>query len=304
MRLAAVDVGTNSTRLLIVQYEKKKYKVLERDLIVSRLGEGVDKNKYLNEKAILRTVNALEQYDEKIKKYNVKKTKVVGTSALRDVKNKADFVDLLSKKTSLEIKIISGNEEAQYIYNGVKTDINNRDFLVLDIGGGSTEFIWKKKNNIVDKSLDIGAVRLTERVILNSKKPLTKKDYKNLKKEINKVLNKHDIGKFKTKKLIGVGGTITTLAAINLGLEKYDSRKIHKYLLSKENIDQIFERISKSNFVERKNIAGLNEKRADIITAGTVILKLVMEKLNINVITISERDILFGLINEALEESK
>lgn len=303
MKVAAIDIGTNSTRLLIVDYKNGTYTVLDRDLIISRLGEGVDKNKYLNDKAIERTVTALEKYDKKIKKYNVKKVKIVGTSALRDVKNKNDFINLLKKRTSFKINIISGNQEAKYIYKGVKTDIKSNDFLIVDIGGGSTEFIWKNQKEIVEKSLDIGAVRLTERIVEDSKKALSNKEQKKLQKEINQALNKENINKYKAKKLIGVGGTITTLAAMNLGLEKYDSGKIHQYLLLKEDIEQLFNKLSKSNISERKNMKGLNESRADIITAGAIILELIMEIVDINKITVSERDILYGLINEAIEET-
>lgn len=303
MKVAAIDIGTNSTRLLIVDYKNGTYTVLDRDLIISRLGEGVDKNKYLNDKAIERTVTALEKYDKKIKKYNVKKVKIVGTSALRDVKNKNDFINLLKKRTSFKINIISGNQEAKYIYKGVKTDIKSNDFLIVDIGGGSTEFIWKNQKEIVEKSLDIGAVRLTERIVEDSKKALSNKEQKKLQKEINQALNKENINKYKAKKLIGVGGTITTLAAMNLGLEKYDSGKIHQYLLLKEDIEQLFNKLSKSNISERKNMKGLHESRADIITAGAIILELIMEIVDINKITVSERDILYGLINEAIEET-
>lgn len=304
MKFAAVDVGTNSTRLLIVEYENGNYQVLERDLVITRLGEGVDENNLLKKEAIKRTVNALEKYDKKINDYEVKSTKVVGTSALRDVKNKENFTRLLQKNTKLNLQVISGTEEAQYIYRGVKTDLCNKDFLIIDIGGGSTEFIWEKENKVIEKSLDIGAVRLTERVINNSKKPLSKKEYNILKKEINNILVNENIDKLKTKKLIGVGGTITTLAAMNLKLKMYSSEKIHKHVLTKDKADKIFGKLAKRNFYKRKEIAGLNEKRADIITAGAAILKFIMEIINIGEIQISERDILFGLINEAIEESE
>lgn len=304
MKIAAVDVGTNSTRLIIVQFKNESYKVLERELTITRLGEGVDENNFLKKEAIERTVNALQKYDQKINKYNVKHTKVVGTSALRDVNNKDDFIKLLREKTSLKLKIISGNKEAKYIYKGVKTDISNKDLLIIDIGGGSTEFIWKKKNKIIEKSLNIGAVRLTERIIEDNKKPLTKKNYRSLIQEINNVLENNNITEVKINNLIGVGGTITTLAAMNLGLEIYDSKKIHKHILEKRDVDRIFNKLSQSSFVERKKMTGLNEKRADIIIAGVVILKVIMEMLAINDIQISERDILFGLIDEALGESR
>lgn len=303
MKVAAIDIGTNSTRLLIVDYEDGNYKVLERDLIITRLGEGVDDSKFLTDEAINRTIKALEKYDKKIKKYNIKKVKAVGTSALRDVKNKNDFINPLAKKISFKINIISGNQEAKYIYQGVKTDIKNSDFLIIDIGGGSTEFIWKNQNNIIEKSLDIGAVRLTERIIEDSKKPLSNVEQEKLQNEIKKILNNQNIKKFKTKKMIGVGGTITTLAAMNLGLEEYDSGKIHQCLLLKEDIEQLFNKLSKSNISERKNMKGLNESRADIITAGAIILELIMEIVDINKIKVSERDILYGLINEAIEET-
>ena len=302
MKIAAIDIGTNSTRLLIVDYIDCEYNILERDLITTRLGEGVDKNGYLNKKAIKRTIEALEIYNNKIKEYGVDETKVVGTSALRDVKNNQNFVELVKEKTSFNLEVISGNKEASYIYIGVKSDINKENFLISDIGGGSTEFIWKKNDKVIEKSLDIGAVRLTERNIENKNKALTNNNYNALKTEIKEIIEGSEINSDKADKMIGVGGTITTLAAMDLELVEYDSQKIHHYLLSKKKIDEIFVKLSQSNLDERKNMKGLNEGRADIITAGTVILKLIMEQFDFKEILISERDILFGLINEVIEK--
>ncbi len=302
MKIAAIDIGTNSTRLLIVDYIDCEYNILERDIITTRLGEGVDKNGYLNKNAVKRTINALEIYNNKVKKYGVDETKVVGTSALRDVKNDQEFVELVKEKTFFDLEVISGNEEASYIYSGVKSDINEENFLIIDIGGGSTEFIWKKNNKLIEKSLNVGAVRLTERNIRDKNKVLNNKNYKALKNEIEEIIDGSEINSVKAAKMIGVGGTITTLAAMDIELVEYDSKKIHHYLLSKKNIDKIFVKLSQSNLDERKKMKGLNEGRADIITAGTVILKLIMEKFDFSEILISERDILFGLINEVIKK--
>ncbi len=304
MRIAAIDVGTNSTRLLIVDYKKGKYNVLKRKLITTRLGEGVDQNHNLTNEAISRGIDALKDFDELIKKYEVVETKAVGTSALRDVRNSQEFLHKVENDFSFNLEVISGKKEAQYIYQGVKSDFKEKDFLTIDIGGGSTEFIWQKNNSIIEESLNIGAVRLTERYISNPESILSNSEYKDIKEEIVKVINNSPINNIKTSKIVGVGGTITTLGAMDLELIKYQSKKIHLYSLKKANVNKILDKLVTSKLKERKKLKGLNPERADIITAGTIILKIIMDEFDFSIITISERDILFGLINEVINKNK
>lgn len=304
MRIAAIDVGTNSTRLLIIDYKNEKFNVLKRELITTRLGEGVDQNRILTNKAIKRGLDALKYFDELITKYEVVETRAVGTSALRDVKNSQDFLNKIEKNLSFNLEIISGKKEAKYIYQGVKSDFEEKDFLTLDIGGGSTEFIWQKNNNIIEESLDIGAVRLTERNISNPESSLTTNEYSAIKEDIIRVLKNSRINDIITSKIVGVGGTITTLGAMDLRLSEYQSEKIHLYSLQKVNVDKLLNRLINSSLKERKKMNGLNPKRADIIIVGAIILKIIMDKFNFSEIIISERDIQFGLINKVIKKNK
>ena len=298
MKLAAIDIGTNSTRLLIAEYLGGNYKVLERDMITTRLGEGVDKNSFLSEKAITRTINAVKKFANNIKKHNIKKVKLVGTSALRDVNNNNKFSDILEEKTGYKLNIITGKKEAELIYKGVSTDLEEKNYRIVDIGGGSTEFIWSNENTIEMKSYDIGAVRLTERFISDIQKPLSKKEYNNIKQEVEKTITRLSKKEIADKTVIGVGGTITTLGAMDLGMTEYKSNKLHKHKLYHDSINQTLEQITGLSLNQRKDLTGLKPERADIITAGNIILNTIIEYYSYEFIMISERDILFGMIKE------
>jgi exopolyphosphatase/guanosine-5'-triphosphate,3'-diphosphate pyrophosphatase len=298
LRLAAIDIGTNSTRLIIMEFLHGDYKVIERDMITTRLGEGVDRNRCLSDEAISRTIKAVKKFKKSIGKQDVDEVNIVGTSALRDVKNKNKFSNFFRKQTGYNLKIIKGKKEAELIYKGVKTDLEQTNTLIIDIGGGSTEFIWSEKEKIKLKSYDIGAVRLTERYIPDPKKPIKRGELNNIKQEVEKIIEDLPEEKITGRKAIGVGGTITTLGAIDLGLTKYDSEKIHCYNLNYHSIKKILNKVAKLRLIERENLVGLDPKRADIIIAGNIILKAIMEKFTFSDIMISERDILFGIIEE------
>ena len=298
MKIASIDIGTNSSRLLIAEYENKSYREIKRDLITTRLGKGVDQTGTLSYEAINRVVTAVMRFDRDIKKYNVEKINFVGTSALRDVDNSDELINLILQKTSLKLKVISGEEEAKLIYKGVSIDLPFNNFLIIDIGGGSTEFIWKNNNNLKFKSLDIGAVRMTERYIKNPVSGLNYKIYRNMTEDIYKLLEHNlqlDIKKLPT---VGVGGTITTLAAIDQKMEYYNSDKIHHYQLPGATVRKLLKNIFYMNLEQRKRLKGLNEKRADIILAGMVIVHALQNFIQFDKITLSEHDILYGLITD------
>lgn len=299
MKAAAIDMGTNSARLLIAEYIEGKYKVSDRGLITTRLGEGVDKSGFLQEKAISRGVKAVKKFKNKIDSEKVKEVAVIGTSALRDVDNADIYSDLLKKETGYKLKIVSGSEEARLIYQGVSLDFKTDNLLIIDIGGGSTEFIWQD-SKVNYKSLNIGAVRMTERYITDSDRPLQESKYKQIYNKISEELNKLNIGTAQPQ-AAGVGGTITTLGAIDQKLTKYDSNKIHGYRLKLAVVKQILNELKNKTLAERKDIAGLQPERADIITAGTIILAIIMEKFKLDEITVSENDILFGIAREICE---
>ncbi len=301
MRLAAVDMGTNSSRLLIVDYIDGDFKILKRRLITTRLGEGVDQTGLLSRDAISRAIRAIKQFKMEIETIGgVKKLEMVGTSALRDVTNAGKLVKLIAEETGYELEIVNGQEEARLTYGGVLLDFPGQKILIIDIGGGSTEFIWDRKGKGCCKSLDIGAVRMTERFISDFKRPLSKLDYENLSTEVYRLLKKWLDNSFDNRPAVGVGGTITTLAAMDLKLEKYDRTKIHSYVLKYKQVNKLLERLSGLGINARKKLTGLQPERADVIVAGTIILEQIMKFIGLKQIIVSEYDILFGIIREGI----
>ncbi len=305
MRAAAIDIGTNSTRLLIAEKNKGGINILNRSLEITRLGEGVDKSLLLNEKAVKRVLRALNNFREKLLKYNVKNIKIVGTSALRDVKNAEVLSERMKEKFGMELEIISGEKEAELNYKGAAADLENK-FLLLDIGGGSTEFIWPKKDrklqdSLIFKSLDIGCVRMTERFVKNPALILPDREAESIAKYTSNLLKENEINISSDFFIRGVGGTITTLAAIKLSLEKYDSSQIESIRLTTDDLFSIYSKLKNVSLNKREKITGLQPKRADIITAGVIILITVLKHLDVNKISVSDRDILYGLIFEQLK---
>ena len=301
MKKAAIEMGTNSTRLLIAEIVNKEIKTLKKDLITTRLGEGVDKNKILNESAIKRGLEALQVFKEQIKDYEVKEVRLVGTSALRDVKNGDQFQKLVKDKIGYNLEIISGKKEAELIFKGVTYSYDFEDYIIIDIGGGSTEFIWKSPafKKVKMDSLNLGAVRLTERFITSPEQSISEQVVNEVAEFIKKEIQT-EVTKLPTiDNLIGVGGTITTMATILLKAEKYSSKAVHDYILNFKEIDNILNRLRKLPIKERKQIKGLNPDRADIIVAGVIILKEIMKSLNTKQLRVSDNDILEGLLIEA-----
>lgn len=297
MKLAAIDMGTNSSRLLMVSCSKGKIRVLKRKLITTRLGEGVDQFGMLKQKAIKRAIKAVKQFKSEIKKIgDIQKIEMVGTSALRDVGNAVELVELIEKETGYNLEIIDGQEEAYLTYCGVRLDCCEQKPLVIDIGGGSTEFIWEEDDKTYFKSLNIGAVRMTERFISDPESPFLTSEYENLASEIYKLLDRELSTSFNDRLVIGVGGTITTLAAMDLKLEQYNRNKIHGHILKTKQIKNLLHKIGRLKLKERKEVRGLQPERADIIIVGTVILEMIVKYMNLDKIAVSEFDLLFGLI--------
>src|SRR6056297_41867 len=298
---AVMEMGTNSTRLLIADLKKRELKVLKKDLITTRLGEGVDKNKRLNGKAVERGLKALRAFKKEIDKYDVSSYKLVGTSALRDVNNGEKFQKLIKEEIGYDLEIISGQKEAEFIFKGVTFGYDFSDYIIIDIGGGSTEFICKniEEEQVEMKSLDSGAVRLTERFIADPALELSKNVIKKMSKFVEQELEKEIEILTGEDNLIGVGGTITTLAAILLKLENYDPQAIHDYVLDFSQVNKVLDKLRKLDLAKRKKVKGLNPDRADIIIAGIVILIEIMKNLRSLKLRVSDYDMLHGLLIEA-----
>jgi len=286
----AIDVGTNSVRLLIAECENNKINYVYKDLKTTRLGEGLRSN-VLQEKAIERTVQALEEFLKILDRYKITKVRAIATSAAREALNS----DILVKKAlalGLKIEIISGEEEAWLSYRGATSAWPGVPHqVVIDIGGGSTEITYSVNDKIVSTSVKAGAVRCTENNWTEGQ----------IKETFQSVIEK--ISSLPERILIGVGGTITSLAAIAQELTTYDYRLIQGFKLKSAKIKSIRNKLAQLPLTERRQIPGLQPSRADIIVAGTDILLALMSGLKEEQILVSERDLLDGIILGLAEEA-
>lgn len=298
MRLGAIDVGTNSCRMLLMEYSGGRYTELARGQEITRLGAGVDQNRFLSRPAVERTVAVIKSFTRMMAQYRPTEINIVGTSALRDVKNPQLLSNRLEEETGKRIKVISGAEEAGLIYQGVSLNLAETDYLIIDIGGGSTELICSETAGINYKSLDMGALRMTERYLENPQLPLTQQELAVMQKGIRAELGVVPEINGATMALVGTGGTVTTLAAIDLQMEAYDSKRIERYCLTRARIAEILSCLSRLSARERSGIPGLQKGREEIIIAGTVILAEIMTTFGFKEMMISEQGILLGLIRE------
>ena len=291
MRIAVIDIGTNSTRLLIAESGSGKLEVINKRLITTRLGEGIGNTTVLLRPAVDRTIHALRNFCSIIEETGVDTVVVAATSAVRDAGNRREFISEVKSKTGLEVRVLSGTEEAELSYAGVlgglKTGGNlvteGKTPVVIDIGGGSTEFIWTRYGALKCISTRVGAVRMTER----------KASQAEIEEILEEVLD--DIRISGAKYLVGVGGTITTAAAVEKKLRVYDPAVIHGYFLKKEAIGSILADLEAMPLDRRKEVPGLQPERADIITAGLRILLTVVGGLDLEGIIVSETDIMYGM---------
>lgn len=300
MKIGMIDIGTNSMRLLIADYKNNKIQNRKKYINTTRIGQGVDKEGYITKNTIERNLKALKEFSDKCNEENCQKVYCMGTSALRDSKNGQDFVREAKKLTGIDVNIICGEEESSLGFIGVLQGIQkdkNEDILVIDIGGGSTEFIVGNEKGIkFCKSENVGALRMTERFITTD--PISNEEFNAMVAFIEKTIST-TINKLKTiniSKIIGIGGTITSLSAMNQKLEIYSMEKIHNSVVTKKDLEKILQNLKIMTLNDKKTLKGLQPKRADIITTGVKILHIVMEKLEFDKIMISEYDNLEGLI--------
>jgi|SRR6056297_1788262 len=297
MKKAIIEMGTNSTRLLIAEKSGSKINVIDKALITTRLGEGVDSNKLLNKEAIKRGLHAIDSFQRKIDKHDVQSVKIIGTSALRDVNNSQELIQRIKDAFGYELKIITGKKEAVLTYKGVSQDLDLSNYIIIDIGGGSTEIICQdNQQELKTFSINIGAVRLADRFIKNKKGTLSKSVIEKISIYVNNEFKKCLDIKPGTNNLIGVGGTITSAASIMLKLKDYEPDAIHNYTLKYSDINRILNILRKLELNKRKKVKGLNPHRADIILPGLIILIEVMKCLRTLHLRVSEHDILYGLL--------
>jgi exopolyphosphatase/guanosine-5'-triphosphate,3'-diphosphate pyrophosphatase len=300
-RVASIDIGTNTILLLIAEVNKGVLKpLLEKETIV-RLGEGVHRNGVLLEGAIERGIQTLTQYLRDCREMDAQRIFAAGTSALREAKNAGDFLKRAEEKLNLAIEIISGEEEAQLSFLAVARDLGNpeKPILVVDVGGGSTEFVLGKGNQISHcVSLPVGSVRFTEQFLLSD--PVRQEEWVAMENEIIKGLGKVPPPQ-KSFTMVAVGGTATTLASVELGLEHFVYKEIHHFVLGRKALKGQLELYRSKTLEERRKIPGLFPARADVILAGGAILYFAMEKLEVPSVLISCHGVRYGLLYKKLQ---
>lgn len=302
MILAAIDIGTNTTRLLIADVVGDNLKDIRRQAIITRLGQDVDETHRFSSEAMERTLQVIADYKKVLEEAGAESVRVVATSAARDAQNGQEFVDEVKNRFEFDVLVLSGMEEAMWAFLGATSDFPfpkpySRP-VVIDIGGGSTELAYGQGMSLQKiYSLDVGSVRLTEMFVKSD--PPSPAEIESVKSYVQEKVASpiEEIVKADSDLIgIGVAGTITTLSAIDQKMEVYDPGKIHLSTLTVEEIRDILGQLVSVSLEDRKKIPGLERKRADVIIAGTVITLEILERLGLDKLTVSERDLLDGLI--------
>jgi len=301
MRIGVVDVGTNSVRLLVADGDQTNLADLERDLVITRLGEGVDRDRRLGGEPLRRTVAAIAGYVEKARAHHAEVIRIIATSAVRDAANRDEFKDAVKRATDLEPVLLSGDQEAQLGFLGATVDVSKQPpYLVVDIGGGSTELVRGSERAEKFISLDIGSVRLTERHINND--PPADDEIDAVAKDADAHLEEAltALGSEVANIMIGLAGTITTVGAIALDLKTYDRDAIHHSVLARAQIAAIRERLASMTSEQRRALPAMPRGREDVIVAGVVILERAMDRFGFDECLVSESDILDGVAIDVL----
>ena len=302
-RVAAVDCGTNSIRLLVADVDPHSGELvdLDRRMKIVRLGQGVDRTGRLAPEALERTFDACREYAEVIKKQGAERIRFIATSASRDAENRDEFVDGVREILGVEPEVITGDQEAELSFVGATRELAGRESsLVVDIGGGSTEFVVGDDRVRAARSVDIGCVRLTERHLMADGvliDPPTPEAIASIRADIEAALDlaEQTVPLREPRTLVGLAGTVTTLAGIALGLSSYDSAVIHRSRMSYEQVKEITGRLLAAGHQERAAIPVMHPGRVDVITAGSLVLLAVMERTGAPEVIVSEHDILDGI---------
>jgi exopolyphosphatase/guanosine-5'-triphosphate,3'-diphosphate pyrophosphatase len=301
MRVAAVDLGTNSTRLLVADVIDGNVEEIARRLTITRLGEGVDARRRLLPVPIARVRNCLAEYRGELESLGAERTLAVATSAVRDAENGEAFLGEIEWSYGFITRLLSGDEEAQLTFAGVTAARDGTDpILVVDVGGGSTELIVGARDRVeYHSSLDLGCVRMTERFLHSD--PPGGRELDACSAFTKELLAERvpEAVRDRVDHAVGVAGTVTTLAALDLGLEAYDPDRVHGHRVSRAAVDKQLERLAAVPLEERRAIPGLEPERAPVIVAGVVIVREVLDHFGLDALEASEHDILDGAALEA-----
>ncbi len=297
MRVAAIDCGTNSIRLLIADVAGDNFREISRDMEIVRLGQGVDKTGQFHPDAIARTLRAVDKYASEIARRGVEKIRFCATSATRDASNRQFFIDGVVERLGIAPEVISGEEEAFLSFTGATKELPDSlaPFLVIDIGGGSTEFVLGNRKVIAAKSVNIGCVRMSERHFLHD--PATVTEIESARIDIQKAISEasQHVDIKGAKSLIAVAGTATTVAAAALELPTYDRHSIHLSRISADKTHEVSEMFLRMNRSERTALGYMHPGRVDVIGAGSLVLSEIMKATGAKEFIASESDILDGM---------
>jgi exopolyphosphatase / guanosine-5'-triphosphate,3'-diphosphate pyrophosphatase len=287
MRVGVIDLGTNSTRLLVADVDDGRVDEVARRTIITRLGEGVDERQKLLPLPISRVRNALSEYRRELDELDAERVLAIGTSAVRDAENGEAFLGEIEWSYGFATRLLSGKEEAELTRRGVADGRELGDeVLVLDVGGGSTELTTA--HQLI--SVDIGSVRLTERYLHGD--PPTREELDAAARAVREALPD-----LQPREAVGVAGTITTLATLELG--GYDPERVHGHRLSRESVAAQLERLAALPLAQRRELPGLEPERAPVIVGGAVIVRELLDRYGLPGLDVSERDILHGAALEA-----
>ena len=297
MRVAVVDIGTNSTRLLVADVRDGAVEELDRRSVVTRLGEGVDATGRLADAAQERVFERLAQYAESIERHGCARRLAVLTSAVRDADNGAAFSDAVRERFGLDARTLSGDEEARLTYLGATAarDGGAEPLLVVDIGGGSTELVTGARGEMdFHVSTQAGVVRHTERFLRDD--PPAREDVDALAREVRAVFEEAVPAEVRerVRAAVAVAGTATSVAAIDAGIEPYDPARVEGAVVRAFRLEEISANLVALPLEERRAVPGLHPDRAPTIVAGTILLSQVLEAFGLDRFEASERDILWG----------
>jgi exopolyphosphatase/guanosine-5'-triphosphate,3'-diphosphate pyrophosphatase len=313
-RVAAIDCGTNSIRLLVADADPETGELvdLDRRMTIVRLGQGVDRTGRLAPEALERTFAACHEYAAIIKEHGAERVRFVATSASRDAENREDFVRGVLDILGVEPEVISGDQEAEFSFTGATKELTGREdlakpFLVVDIGGGSTEFVVGDDHVRGARSVDIGCVRMTERHLVRDgvvTDPPAPEQIEAIRADIEAALDlaEHSVPLREAHTLVGLAGSVTTISAIAQDLPEYDSEAIHHSRVSYDRVREITDRLLASTHAERAAIPSMHPGRVDVIGAGALVLLSIMERIGASEVVVSEHDILDGIAYKVAEE--
>lgn len=315
IRVAAIDCGTNSIRLLVADADPMtgELKDLDRRMTIVRLGQGVDRTGRLAPDALERTFAACREYAGVIRELGAERVRFVATSASRDAENRQEFVDGVVAILGVRPEVITGDREAEFSFTGATRELAGRadlrqPYLVVDIGGGSTEFVVGDGRVRAARSVDVGCVRMTERHLVRDgavSDPPAPEQVAAMRADIEAALDlaQRTVPLAEAGTLVGLAGSVTTVAGIALGLPEYDSAAIHLSRVSLDQVRAISGHLLTATHAERAAIPVMHPGRVDVIGAGALVLLAVMERAGAEEVVVSEHDILDGIAYKLADES-